>query len=145
MKDKLNTVISIFTRFSTAIFLIDSIALLVFKGREAKLYAMDILIILAIALMCALFYILLLSDRNISKKKMFLMQLAYFVIIDAIVLAAGYFLHWYSFCHIKTFFAFESVIVSVIFVTVLYSYKADSIAAKKMNEKLKALESSSGK
>lgn len=145
MKDKLNTVISIFTRFSTAIFLIDSIALLAFKGREAKLYAMDILIILAIALMCALFYILLLSDRNISKEKMFLMQLAYFAIINATVLTAGYFLHWYSFCHIKNFFAFESVIVSVILVTVLYSYKADSNAAKKMNEKLKALESSSDK
>ena len=141
MKEKLNTIILIFTRFATAIFLIDSIALIAFKGKEAKLFATDILAILGIALLCAVFYILLLSDRNISKKKMLIMQLAYFAIINTIVLIAGLLLKWFSFCKLSTFFIFESVIIGVISITVLYSYKSDSATAKKMTEKLKKLES----
>lgn len=140
MRDKINTLILIFTRFATSIFLIDSIVLLAFKGKEAKLYATDILVILGLALVCALLYILLLNDRSISKGKMFLMQLIYFVIIDALVLFVGNFLNWFSFQHIKTFLAFESVIVLVIFITVFYSYRIDSLTAKKMNEKLKSLD-----
>lgn len=141
MKETFNTLILIFTRFATAIFLIDSIALISFKGREAKLFATDILAILGIALLCAVFYILLLSDRNISKKKMLIMQLAYFAIINTIVLIAGLLLKWFSFCKLSTFFIFESVIIGVISITVLYSYKSDSATAKKMTEKLKKLES----
>ena len=131
----------IFTRFATSIFLIDSIILLAFKGKEAKLFATDVLVILGLAFICAVLYILLLNDRNISKGKMFLMQLIYFFIIDALVLVVGELLNWFSFRHIKTFLAFESVIVLVIFLTIFYSYKSDSLTAKKMNEKLKSLES----
>ena len=125
MKEKLNTIILIFTRFATAIFLIDSIALLSFKGKEAKLYALDVLI--------------LLSDRNFSKKKMLAMQIIYTLIINAIVLVIGHYLKWFSFCNISTFFIFESVIIGVITITILYSYKSDSATAKKMTEKLKNL------
>lgn len=139
MKEKINTVISIFTRFSTVIFVLDSIALLAFKGKEAKLYVTDILFMLGIALFCALLYTLLLSDKNYSKKKMFLMQLIYILIIDVIVLAIGLLLNWISFCNIKTVFVFESVIIVVCLVTICYSYKLDSFTAKKMNEKLKSL------
>ena len=141
MKETFNTLILIFTRFATAILLIDSIALISFKGKEAKLFATDILAILGIALLCAVFYILLLSDRNISKKKMLIMQLAYFAIINTIVLIAGLLLKWFSFCKLSTFFIVESVIIGVISITVLYSYKSDSATAKKMTEKLKKLES----
>ena len=140
MREKFNTMIVMFTRFSTAIFLIDSLVLLAFKGKEAKLFATDILVILALALACAVIYTLLLSDKDFSKKKMFLMQFLCFVIIDVLVLTTGFFLNWYSFCYIGSFFAFESVIIVVCFVTIAYSYKIDSSTAKKMNEKLKSLE-----
>lgn len=140
MREKLNTLILLFTRFATSIFLIDSIVLLVVKGREAKLLATDVLVILALALVCALLYILLLSDRYLSKKKMFLLQLLYFIIIDALVLFTGNLLCWFSFKHIPSFLAFEGVIIGAIAVTIVYSYRADSITAKKMNEKLQSLE-----
>lgn len=140
MREKLNTLILIFTRFATSIFLIDSIVLLVVKGRTAKLMATDILVILALALVCAILYIVLLSDRNVSKTKMFLLQLLYFVIIDGLVLLVGNFLCWFSFSYIKSFLAFEGVIAAVIVITIFYSYRCDSITAKKMNEKLQTLE-----
>ena len=140
MREKLNTLILIFTRFATSIFLIDSIVLLAVKGREAKLLATDILVILALALVCALLYLILLNDKNVSKTKMFLLQLLYFIIIDGLVLLVGNFLCWFSFHYIKSFFAFEGVIILVIFITVFYSYRCDSITAKKMNKKLQKLD-----
>ena len=139
MKEKINTVILLFTRWATAIFLVDSIALIAFRGKEARLYAADVLVILALALVCAILYVLLLSDRFFSKKKMLLMQFVYFIIIDALVLTTGQLLNWFSFRHLKTFLVFESVIIGVISITVLYSYKSDSATAKKMTEKLKNL------
>ena len=69
MKEKLNTLITVFTRFSTVIFLLDSIALLAFKGKDASLSALDVLVILGIALICGILYVLILSDKNVSKKK----------------------------------------------------------------------------
>ena len=141
MKEKLNSIILIFTRFSTVIFLVDSFALLVFKGKEAKLYVIDVLTILAIALICAVLYVLLLSDKNCSKTKMLFMQITYIAIINVIVLIIGKLFKWFSFCNIKTFFVFESVIIGVCVITIFYSYKVDSITARKMNEKLKILKS----
>ena len=140
MREKLNTLILLFTRFATSIFLIDSIVLLTVKGREAKLLATDILVILALALVCALLYILLLSDRYLSKKKMFLLQLLYFIIIDALVVFTGYLLCWFSFKYLPSFLAFEGVIIAAVAITIIYSYRADSITAKKMNKKLQSLE-----
>lgn len=143
MREKLNTLILIFTRFSTVIFLIDSIALLAFKGNKAGLYATDILVILALALVCAALYLLLLNDKKTSKTKMLLLQLLYFAIINTLVLFVGNFLNWFSFCHVKTFVVFEGVIISVIVITIVYSYKSDAATAKRMIEKLKALDRSS--
>ena len=139
MKEKINTVILLFTRWATAIFLVDSIALIAFRGKEARLYAADVLVILA--LVCAIPYVLLLSDRFFSKKKMLLMQFVYFIIIDALVLTTGQLLNWFSFRHLKTFLVFESVIIGAYLVTVIYSYKTDSSTARKMNEKLRHMKS----
>ncbi|MBR6295175.1 MAG: DUF3021 family protein [Treponema sp.] len=139
MKEKINTVILLFTRWATAIFLVDSIALIAFRGKEARLYAADVLVILA--LVCAILYVLLLSDRFFSKKKMLLMQFVYFIIIDALVLTTGQLLNWFSFRHLKTFLVFESVIIGAYLVTVIYSYKTDSSTARKMNEKLRHMKS----
>ena len=143
MKDKLNALILIFTRWTTSIFLVDSIVLLLFKGKQAKLYALDVLVILALAFACAVLYVFLIYDRNFSKKGMFLIQIVYFVIINMMVLVTGNFLKWFSFCHINTFCAFESVIIVAYFITVIFSYKTDSDTAKKMNEKLKSLKAES--
>lgn len=140
MKEKLNTLILMFTRFATAIFLVDSIVLLAFKGKEARLLAIDVLVILALAFACSVLFVLFLDDKEFSKKKMILMLLAYFAVVDVLVLAAGQLLNWISFCHIKTVFALETVVVIAFFGTVIYSYKIDANTAKKMNEKLKDLE-----
>lgn len=141
MKEKIQAVILLFTRWATAIFLVDSAALLAFRGKEARLYATDVLVILALALVCAVLYVLILGDRVFSKEKMLLMQLLYFVLIDALVLATGELLNWFSFRHLNTFLIFEGVIVGAYLVTVIYSYKSDSSTARKMNEKLKAIRS----
>ena len=139
LKENITELKLMFTRITSQILFIDSIVLLIFKGKEARILATDGLAMVAIGAVCAFFYVVLLYDKEISKKKMFLLQLAYFVIIDAISVAAGWFLHWFSFCRISSFFAFESVVLGVILLTILYSYRQNQITSNRMNEKLKKI------
>ncbi len=138
-KENINQLKLMFTRITTQIFLIDSVALLIFKGKEARIMATDALAIIALGAVCAFFYVYLLHDKEVSKKKMLLLQVTYFSIINALVVVTGYLLHWFSFCKISSFIVFESVAIGVIFLTILYSYKQNQITANKMNEKLKKL------
>ncbi len=136
MNEKLDVLKAMFTRFSTQFLLLDSVLLVLTKGKSARLYAAEVLVILGISAISALLYLLFLYDKDVSKKKMLIMQLSYFVIVDTIVTTAGYFLHWFSFQNIKSFIIFECIII-----TILYSYKVDSNTARKISEKLKILKS----
>ena len=138
-KENINELKQMFTRITSQILFIDCIALLIFKGKEARILATDGLAIVAIGAVCAIFYVILLYDKEVSKKKMFLLQVAYFVIIDAFSVATGWFLQWFSFCKISSFFAFESVVLGVILLTIIYSYRQNQITANRMNEKLKKI------
>lgn len=141
MNEKLDVLKAMFTRFSTQFLLLDSVLLVLTKGKSARLYAAEVLVILGISAISALLYLLFLYDKDVSKKKMFIMQLSYFVIVDTIVTTAGYFLHWFSFQNIKSFIIFECIIIGLCAITILYSYKVDSNTARKISEKLKILKS----
>ena len=111
MKEKLHTLLLLFTHISTSIFLINSIALIILNGSQAKLFASEILAILGIALLCSICYIPFLSDKSFSKTKMILMQIAYFAVINIIVLTVGHFFNWFYFTKLRSFCFFEAVIV----------------------------------
>ena len=137
MKEKINTILSIFTRLSTAIFLLDSIILITAYGKEAKFLATDIIAILALALVCSVCYLPLLSDKNLSKKKMIIMNITYFLVINVITLTTGYFLNWFCISEFRSFCLLESVIVGSYLIVMIYFYKIDSNTAEKLNERLK--------
>ena len=137
MKEKIQVIISIFTRVVTAIFLFASIYNFSFSGLHACFEVADILLILLIGLISAVCYLPFLGDKIFSKVKMFLMQIIYFVIINSVVLTIGYFRNWFCFEQKSLFFAFESVIILVYAIVMIVSYKVDSEAAEKMNERLK--------
>ena len=139
MKDKIKTLIYIFSLIVTAIFIIDSIFLLIFKGKGAVLSVVDVLFILLDAFICALCYLPFLSDKGFSKTKMVLMQTGYFLVINAVVLVTGLFLNWFSFKHPASFFEFEGVIVFSYILAFFTAYKIDSGTADKMNQKLKQM------
>lgn len=139
MKDKIKTLIYIFSLIVTAIFIIDSIFLLIFKGKGAVLSVVDVLFILLDAFICAFCYLPLLSDKGFSKTKMVLMQTGYFLVINAVVLLTGLFLNWFSFKNPASFFEFEGVIVFSYVLAFFTAYKIDSGTADKMNQKLKQM------
>ncbi|MBP5284241.1 MAG: hypothetical protein J6Y93_06215, partial [Treponema sp.] len=62
MKEKFKELKLMFTRISTQIFLLDAVGLLLFKGKDAKVSATDILVMLGIGGLCSLCYIILLFD-----------------------------------------------------------------------------------
>lgn len=139
MKEKIKTVIFTFSLIVTAIFLIDSVFLFIFKGKQPVLSAVDIMFMLLDAFICAVCYLPLLSDKGFSKMKMILMQTGYFITVNCVVLATGLFMNWFSFKNPASFFEFEAVILFSYFLAIFTAYKIDSGTADKMNEKLKQI------
>lgn len=136
MKELINSLISIFTRVVTSIFIFTSIYLIAFVGFSAKFDIFDILFILLIGLISAVCYIPFLVDKSISKTKMLIMEIVYFLIINTIVLIIGNYSGWFCFTQIASFLAFEGVIVAVYAFVLFISYKVDSNTADQLNKKL---------
>lgn len=128
--------ISIFTRVVTAIFLIASIYIALFSGAQQVLSIKDIWAVMLIGAVSAVFYLPFLLDVNYSKTLMVIMQLVYFLVINAVTLCTGYLRSWFSLKSPLNVLSFEVVVISVYAIVMIVSYKIDSASAKKMNEKL---------
>ena len=76
------------------------------------------------------------EEKDYSKLTMIVLQVAYFIIINAATLATGYLLHWFNFKNPVAVFSFEVVIILVYTTVMIVSYKIDAVSAKMMNEKL---------
>ena len=137
MKEQINTLISIFTRVVSAIFVFTSIYLACFVGFSATFKLKDILFILLIGLISAVCYLPMLGDRTFSKAQMLALQIGYFLVINTVVLVTGYFLTWFCFEDKLSFIAFEGVIIAVYLIVMFVSYKVDSGSAEKMNKRLR--------
>ncbi len=142
MKEQINTLISIFTRVVSAIFVFTSIYLACFVGFSATFKLKDILFILLIGLISAVCYLPMLGDRIFSKAQMLALQIGYFLVINTVVLVTGYFLTWFCFEDKASFIAFEGVIIAVYLIVMFVSYKVDSGSAEKMNKRLRDRNSS---
>lgn len=142
MKEQINTLISIFTRVVSAIFVFTSIYLACFVGFSATFKLKDILFILLIGLISAVCYLPMLGDRTFSKAQMLALQIGYFLVINTVVLVTGYFLTWFCFEDKLSFIAFEGVIIAVYLIVMFISYKVDSGSAEKMNKRLRDRNSS---
>lgn len=142
MKEQINTLISIFTRVVSAIFVFTSIYLVCFVGFSATFKLKDILFILLIGLISAVCYLPMLGDRTFSKAQMLALQIGYFLVINTVVLVTGYFLTWFCFEDKLSFIAFEGVIIAVYLIVMFVSYKVDSGSAEKMNKRLRDRNSS---
>ena len=142
MKEQINTLISIFTRVVSAIFVFTSIYLACFVGFSATFKLKDILFILLIGLISAVCYLPMLGDRTFSKAQMLALQIGYFLVINIVVLVTGYFLTWFCFEDKASFIAFEGVIIAVYLIVMFVSYKVDSGSAEKMNKRLRDRNSS---
>ena len=140
MKEKIKFLVTLFTRIVTCVLIFDVILLFIVKGKDSSLSIVDIIGIMFVALMCSVFYLPLLTDKTFSKRMMIFLNVAYFVIVNAITLLAGLFLNWFKFTNIVSFCALEGVIVATYVLVMILFYKVDVSTADKMNEKLKELD-----
>ncbi len=137
MKEKIAFIINIFTRVCTAIFLLATIYTTIFFGAGSHFRMSDIWCILLIGAVSALCYIPFLANVEYSKRTMILMQIGYFLVINACVLAIGFKMEWFSAQNTKTVIGFETIIILVYVLVSVLSYKIESDAANKMNKLLK--------
>ena len=78
------------------------------------------------------------SQKERSKKALFILQIIYFLEINITSLIIGFWREWFSTQNIISVIFYEAVIIFVYTVVMIVSYKMDDSKAKEMNEKLKA-------
>ena len=137
MKEKINILINIFTRVFTTIFLIVTIYEALFVDINLTFRIIDVWGIMLIGLLCAICYLPLLTEKNYSKTTMIILQIAYFVVINATTLVTGILLHWFNFKKTMTVLIFELIIIFVYITVMFIFYKIDYNSAKEMNKRLK--------
>ncbi len=137
MKDKINILVNIFTRVVTTIFLIVTIYEALFVDINLTFRIIDIWGILLIGLLCAICYLPLLSEKNYSKATMIILQIVYFIVINATTLVTGILLHWFNFKKTMAVLIFELIIIFVYITVMFIFYKIDYNSAKEMNKRLK--------
>ena len=140
MKGKIKFLITLFTRVLTAIIIFDSIMLLISSGTNAYLCVSDLICLILISLLCAMFYIPFLADKDFSKRQWIIMNICYFLAVNITTLVFGYLMHWFSFSKISSFIALEAVIICAYSLVMFFFYKLDMNTADKMNEKLKEMD-----
>lgn len=133
MKEKISRLINLFCSITAAIFIFSSIYICIFWGINIQLPLAYIFGVLLIGLVSTLSYIPLLSDKEFSKLAMIVMNTLHFLFVNAVVLATGYFLEWFS---ARTLPAMELTIIVVYAAVNVISYFINDREAKKLTELL---------
>lgn len=133
MKEKISRLINLFCSITAAIFIFSSIYICIFWGINIQLPLAYIFGVLLIGLVSTLSYIPLLSDKEFSKLAMIVMNTLHFLFVNAVVLATGYFLEWFS---ARTLPAMELTIIVVYAAVNAISYFINDREAKKLTELL---------
>lgn len=137
MKEKIALLINIFTRVCTAIFVLATIYTTIFFGTDSHFGMSDIWCIILIGAVSAICYVPFVLNIEYSKRMMIIMQICYFLVINATVLAIGFKKGWFLAQETKTLIAFEVIIILVFATVGLVSYKIESNTADEMNKLLK--------
>ncbi len=140
MKEKINFLITLFTRILTAIIIFDSIMQLILSGSNAKVSVIDLLCLIAIALLDTLMYIPFLADKDFSKTQWVIMNVLYFLGINITTVVIALLLGWINFTRIASLVSIECVIICTYSLVMIFFYKVDASTADKMNKKLKEMD-----
>ncbi len=137
MKDKINRMIQIFTKVVTLVFIVSSLFTMAFCGLEASISLREVWAIMLIGVVSAVGYLPILSEREYSKFMMAFLQVAHFLIINAVTILIGIHFKWGGVASVFGFVCFEFSIILVYVIVIVISYKVDSDFADQMNERLK--------
>lgn len=136
---RLQTMLDIFTRITTAVICVTAVYIGIFWGGEDVLSVSILWQILSVSAICTLgsFLIPCGSEREVSKKSMLARMLLYFIFVNVVVLGCGAMYEWFSFSSWKMVLAMEISIIAVFAVVVGAGYFAEYKTAEQMNQKLR--------
>lgn len=136
---RLQQMMDMFFRITTGVLFVTAVYITVFWGFEEAIDVRCFWQILCVSALCALGALILICDggKEISKTAMLVRTVAYFLLVNAIVLFCGFQFEWFYPDNWKMILGMELCIIGVFIVVTAAGYFAEYKIAAKMNEKLK--------
>lgn len=91
----------------------------------------------AVSFLCSLSCLIYPWDRPIGKREMGIRIVIHYLLINGIVMASGFFFHWYDISHPGSVSGMLFAIAVIFAVVSVFSWKKDAGEARRMNERLK--------
>ena len=146
MLKRLESIITLFTRITTCVLFITAVYIHIFWEDENKLGVENLLQILIVSGICALGSLILpfseMEYNQISKCKLLVHEVAYYLFVNATVLICAYQFHWCTLGNWKQLLGMVVAIALVYAAVTIVSYWIEYQTAEKMNSKLKERERS---
>lgn len=130
---------NMFAWISTMIFFFSGIFIALFWGPHTKLSLDYIFAVLSMAALFALVGTPLFNMEKAGKRKMAVLQTSYFLFVNAVVVATGFFLKWFTMENKAMVAGFEVTIIFVYAVLTIILHINGRMTANKMNQRLKNL------
>ena len=131
----ISTMINISTRVVTIIFIIATLVSYLTGDKNQHWSFADIWGVLFIGIFSGLLFGLYYSFKKTASLRYNLLLVFYFLIINVLVLALGFKLHWFS-TEVKSILLMEGMILIVFFLVYVLVYVFDFNQTKKINQKL---------
>lgn len=139
-KTKFNLFIDLFSKLTTAIFIVSSIYSFCFRGMNGVFSLKYIWGVLGLSFMLSALRMLFFIESEQSKKKVIVYNVLYFVLADIVVLLFGFFFEWFSFENPATLIGMQITFVTVSVIVWFSVYCSLKHSADKMNKQLKKLQ-----
>lgn len=138
-KSKISFLIDMFAKLTTAIFLFSSLYIAIFNGINTSISFSYIWGVLGLSFLLTVAFIPLIPEKEISRKRLLICNICYFIFADVVVLGFGLLLNWFSLQHPVTIVAMEITFIVISIAVYLIMYFSAKNSAAKMNEQLKKM------
>lgn len=136
-KETFMRIFELFSIITTLIFFFSGIFIAIFWGTKTRLDLSYIFAVILLSFVLSSIYALIESDEKMSGRKRLIMNIVFFVIVNASVAVTGFFLEWFNFHNIKMLVGFEFTILIVYGFSMIFSWNIDKSIADRMNDRLK--------
>ena len=142
MLERLESMISMFTRITTGVLFVTTVFIQTFWGDDFTFGVEVLWQILMLSLVCAIGTVIILPLRKmgsgeISKHAVLLRFVLQYLFINVVVLSLGFYFEWYDTGNFQQILGMVIAIAFVFVAVTVISYLASYQTARKMNQKLR--------
>lgn len=133
---KVNFIVSVFTKVTTCVVIATAFFVTIID-RQKTVDAMVLWQIPLVSFLCAISTLIYSWDKNMKKTEIRVRIAIHYIMINVIVLGAGYIFSWYNIKNIFSTLAMIVVIALIFTIVSVSSWRKARKEAEQMNEKLK--------